>query len=111
MEEARKARARHMPRLREQAGDVPDRLLRLREVIGEKAAAVLLGKKAVEAPHALGQLAHIKKVDNQQFARLRAFHADRPGQEMHDGEIKTADVVTGFILLDEAAGPGIGLDL
>src|SRR5262245_8112782 len=110
MNKAREADTGHMPRLGEHAGDVPDRLLRLREVISEKHATVLLRKKAVETPQALGQRAYIKQVNDQQIARLSALDADRPGEKMNDGQIDVADIVRGFVVLDEAAGPVIGLD-
>ena len=79
-------------------------------MIGEEAAAVLLGEEAVEAPQALRQRADVEQVDDQQVAGLGAFDADRPGQEVHDGEIDVAHVVRGFVVLDEAAGPVVGLD-
>ena len=110
MDEPSDADVGHMPRLGEHARDIPDRLLRLREVIGEKTAAVLLGEEAVEAPQALGQRPHIKKVDHQQIARLSALDTDRPGEKMHNGQIDVADIVGGFVVLDETAGPVIGLD-
>ena len=110
MDEAGEVDAGHVARMRVHARDVPDRLLRQREVIGEEAAAVLLGEEAVEAPQALGQRADIEQVDDQQIARLGAFDTDRAGQEVHDGQIDVANVVGGFVVLDEAAGPVVGLD-
>ena len=66
------------------ARNVPDRFLRQREVVGEKAAAVLLGKEAVEAPGALRKDADVENIDDQQIARLGAVYPDRTGEEMHD---------------------------
>ena len=54
----------HMARVGVEAVDVPDRFLRQREMIGEEAAAVLLGEEAVEAPQA--------------FRQRRRRRADRP---------------------------------
>src|SRR5438270_634944 len=79
-----KADAGHMARGRVEALDVPDRLLRQREMIGQKAAAVLLGEEAVEAPQALLQGTDVEQVDDQQVAGLGALDADRAGEEMHD---------------------------
>ena len=79
-------------------------------MVGEKAAAVLLREEAVEAPQALRQRADIEQVDDQQIAGFGAFDADRTGQEMHDDEVDVAHVVGRFVVLDEAAGPVIGLD-
>ena len=53
---------------------------------------------------------NIKKVDHQQIARLGALDTDRPGEKMHNGQIDVADIVGGFVVLDEAPGPVIGLD-
>ena len=110
MDEAGKIDAGHMPGMREHARNVPDRFLRLREMIGQEPAAVLLREEAVEAPEALRQRADIEQIDDQQIAGLGAFHPDRAGQEVHDREIDIAHVVRGFVVLDEAAGPVVGLD-
>ena len=110
MDQAGKAHARHVARMGVEAGNVPDRLLRQRKVIGEKAAAVLLGEEAVEAPQALRQRADVEEVDDQEIAGLGALDADRAGQEVHDGEIDIAHVVRRLVVLDEAAGPVVGLD-
>jgi|GEM_PF-7062047 len=90
--------------------DVPDRLLRQREVIGEEAAAVLLGEEAVEAPQALLQRTDVEQVDDEQIAGLGALDADRAGQEVHDREIDVAHVIGRVVVLDEAASPVDGLD-
>ena len=79
-------------------------------MIGQEAAAVLLREEAVEAPETLRQRADIEQIDDQQIAGLGAFHPDRAGQEVHDREIDIAHVVRGFVVLDEAAGPVVGLD-
>ncbi len=45
-------------------------------MIGEEAATVLLGEKAVEAPQALRQRTDIEEVDHQEIAGLGAGHPD-----------------------------------
>ena len=74
-------------------------------MIGQEAAAVLLGEEAVEAPKALLQRTDVEQIDHQQIAGLGALDADRTGQEMHDRQIDVAHVVGGIVVLDEAAGP------
>ena len=110
MDEAGEIDAGHVARGRVEALDVPYRFLRQRKVIGEKAAAVLLGEEAVEAPEALLQRTDVEQVDHQQVAGLGALDADRAGQEVHDRQVDVAHVVGGIIVLDEAAGPVVGLD-
>ena len=97
MDEAGKVDAGHMARMRVHARNVPDRFLRLREMIGQKAAAVLLREEAVEAPEALRQRADVEQIDDQQIAGLGAFDADRAGEEVHDREIDIAHVVGGSL--------------
>ena len=110
MDQAGEVHARHMAGVRVEARDIPDRFLRQREMIGEKAAAVLLGEEAVEAPQALRQRADVEQIDDQQIAGLGALDADRARQEVHDRQIDVAHVVGRLVVLDEAAGPVVGLD-
>ena len=110
MDQAGEIHAGHVARRRVEALDVPDRFLRQREVIGQEAAAVLLGEEAVEAPQALLQRADVEQIDHQEIAGLGALDADRAGQEMHDRQIDVAHVIGGIVVLDEAAGPVVGLD-
>ncbi len=79
-------------------------------MIGQEAAAVLLGKEAVETPQALLQRADVEQIDHQQIARLGALDTDRAGQEVHDRQIDVAHVIGRIVVLDEAAGPVVGLD-
>src|SRR6202171_3443090 len=79
-------------------------------MIGEESAAVLLREEAVETPHTLLHRADVEQIDHQQIAGFGALHPDRAGQEMHDRQVDVAHVVGGIIVLDEAAGPVIGLD-
>ena len=110
MDEAGELHAGNVTRMGIQAGDVPDRLLRQREVVGQEAAAVLLGEEAVEAPQAFRQGADVEQIDHQKIAGLGALDSDRAGQEMHDRQIDVAHVVGRIVVLDEAAGPVVGLD-
>jgi hypothetical protein len=77
MNESGELHAGNVARMRVKAGNIPDRLLRLRKMVGEKSPAVLLRKEAVEAPQALRKRADVEKIDNEQIARLSAFDADR----------------------------------
>ncbi len=110
MDQTCEVHAGNVARRRVEALDVPDRFLRQREMIGQEAAAVLLGEEAVEAPEALLQRTDVEQVDHQQIAGLGALDADRAGQEVHDRQIDVAHVIGGIVVLDEAAGPVIGLD-
>ena len=110
MDQAGEADAGHMARRGVKALDVPDRLLRQREVIGQEAAAVLLGEEAVEPPQALLQRADVEEVDHQEVTGLGALDADRAGQEVHDRKIDVSHVIGRIVVLDEAAGPVVGLD-
>ena len=99
-----------MPRVREHAADVPDRLLRQRKVIGQEAAAVLLREEAVEAPQAVGQRADVEQVHHQQVAGFHAFDPDRSAEEMHGRQVDVTDIVGRIVVLDVATGPVEGLD-
>jgi hypothetical protein len=79
-------------------------------MIGQKAAAVLLGEEAVETPQAFLHRTDVEQIDHQQITRLGALDADRTGEKMHDRQVDVAHVVGGVVVLDEAAGPVIGLD-
>ncbi|EAY64674.1 conserved hypothetical protein [Burkholderia cenocepacia PC184] len=108
--QAREIHARNMARARVDTMKIPDRFLRAGEMIGEKAAAVRLRKEAVEAPLAVGLRADVEQVDHQQVAGLRAVHAHRAGQEVHDRQVDVAHVVGAVVVLDEAAGPVVGFE-
>src|SRR5579863_3728536 len=110
MNETCEVDAGHMTRRGVKALDVPDRLLRQREVFGEEAAAILLGEEAVEAPEALLLRPNVEQIDHQEVAGLGALDADRPREEVHDRQIDIAHVVGRIVVLDEAAGPIVGLD-
>ena len=110
MNEACEVHARHVARGGIKPLDVPDRFLRQRKMIGQEAAAVLLGEEAVKAPQAFLQRTDVEQIHHQQIAGLGALDADRPRQKVHDRQIDVAHVVGGIVVLDEAAGPVIGLD-
>ena len=109
MDQSGKAHAGDVAGVRIKSGNIPDRFLRQREVVGEKAAAILFGKESVEAPRALRENADVENIDDQKVARLGAMHTDRSGEKVNDAEIDIADIVGGIVVLDEAAGPVIGL--
>jgi len=70
--------ARHVATLGEHAVEVPDGLLRQREVVGQEAATVLLTEEAVETPLAVVLGADVEQVHHQQVAGLGALHAHGP---------------------------------
>src|ERR1700722_3359736 len=110
MHEAREIDAGYMTRRRVKPLDVPDRLLRQREMLGEEAAAILFREEAVETPETFLLRTDIEQIDHQEVAGLRAFDTDRTGEEMHDRQVDVAHVIGGIVVLDEAAGPIVGLD-
>jgi len=52
----------------------------------------------------------IEQIDHQEIAGLGALYADRAGEKMHDRQIDIAHVIGGIVVLNEAAGPVVGLD-
>ena len=110
VDQAGEAHAGDVPALGEHALEVPDRLLRRREVIGEEAAAIALREETVEAPEHVLLGADVEQLDDQQIARLGPLHAHRTGQVVHGGEIDVAHVRGIVIVLDRAAGPVVGLE-
>ena len=101
---------RDVPAAGEHAFEVPDGLLRQREVIGKKAAAVLLGEETVEAPLRLGLGADVEQVNHQQVAGLGTMHTDRAGEVVHGGEVNVAHVAGVVVVLDRAGGPVVGFE-
>jgi hypothetical protein len=108
MDQAREVHAGNMPRRGEHAVEIPDGLLRMREMLGQESSAVVAAEETIEAPHALGLGADIQQVHHQQVPGLGALHAHRAGQEVHGGQIHVADVVGAVVVLDRAAGPVVG---
>jgi hypothetical protein len=105
VDQAGEVHARHMARTREHALEVPDRFLRFGEMVGQKAAAVLLAEEAVEAPEAVLLGAYVQQVDHQQVAGFRALDADRAREVVHRAEVDVAHIVGAVVVLDETAGP------
>ena len=78
-------------------------------MFGEEAAAILLAEEAIEAPEAVVLGADVEQVDHQQIARLGPFDADRTRKVVHRAEVDVAHIVGAVVVLDEAAGPVVGL--
>ena len=110
MDQARELDAGDVSGTRKHAVEVPDRLLCLWEMIGEKPAAVVAREEAVEAPLAFAEGADVEDVDHQQIAGLRPFDADRTAEKMHLGQIDVTHVLGVVVILDLSAGPVIALD-
>src|ERR1700691_5405126 len=110
MNEPGKLDAGDVTRMGVEAGNIPDRFLRQRKMIGQEAATILLREETVEAPKTLRHRADIEQVDDQKIAVLGAFDADRPRQKMYDRQIDVAHIVRGIVVLDEASGPVVSLD-
>src|SRR5471032_2954856 len=94
-----------MTRVGKESVKIPDTFLRIREMLGQETAAILLRKKAVETPLAFHLGAYIEQVDHQQIARFSAVNTDRAGEKVDDRQVDIADVVSGVVVLDETAGP------
>jgi hypothetical protein len=69
---------------------VPDRLVGVREVVGQEAAAVDPGEDAGVAPALtgdrallLGYRAELEDVDDEQVAGGGSLHGDRPAERVH----------------------------
>ena len=97
--------------------EVPDRLVGVREVIGEEAPAVELGEDAGVTPALAGGLAdllgyrpEVEDVDDQQVARLGALDGDRPGQHVTALSSDVAHVVGRVVVADLGVGPLPALD-
>jgi hypothetical protein len=89
---------------------VPDRLLRLREMVRQEATTVLLAEEAVEAPEAVGLGADVEQLNHQQVAGLGAFHAHRTRQIVHRGQVDVAHIVGAVVVLDESTSPVEGFE-
>ena len=100
------------------AGEVPDRLVGVRELVGEEPAAVGLGEDAGVAPALAGRVAdllrqhgpEVEDVDDEQVTRLGALDAIGPREHVRAGEVHVADVVRGVVVADLAVGPLAALD-
>src|SRR5271154_6619810 len=110
MHQAGKADAWHMARAGEHPLDVPDGFLGRGKMLRQKAAAILFGEDAVEAPITAGQGADVEDVDDQEIAGLGALHTDRPAEKMHGAKVDVPDILGGLVVLDKSTGPIIGLE-
>ena len=110
MDEAGETHTGHMPRRREHALEIPDGLLRCRELLLQKAAAIILREHAVKAPLAAVQWADIQQFNDQKITGLRTAHTDRPRKVVHLRKFHIAHVSRVIVVRDLATGPIIGLD-
>ena len=109
MDQAGVVHAGDVTRTGEHAMKVPDRFLRQRKMLGQKAAAVFLREETVEAPQAVGLRADIEQIDHQQVAGLGALDADRARQIVHGRQVDVAHVIGTVVVLDITARPVEGL--
>ncbi len=101
---------RNMARARIDALAVPDRLARLGEQVGEKAAAVLGREDTRVAPLVALERSDVENIDDQDIAGLGAGDLDRADQMMTGRQVAVADVGGVVVVLDLTAGPVEGLD-
>jgi hypothetical protein len=53
---------------------------------------------------------NIQEVDDEEIARFGTLHSNRAAQEVDDGEVDVTNIVGGVVVLNEAAGPIVGLN-
>ena len=103
-----------VPRRRFLAAEVPDRLVGVREVVGEEAAAVRLGEDPGVAPALPGCVAvllrrlagaEVEDVDHQQVARFGALDLDGPAEHVRHAEVHVAHVVGRVVVAQLRVGP------
>ena len=95
------------------AGEVPDHLVGVGELLGQEPAAVLGGEDAGVAPALAGQRAgvllrdraDVEDVDDQQVSGLGALDPDRAGEHVHRRQRRVADVVGGVVVVDRPVEP------
>src|ERR1700712_457995 len=82
------------------AREVPDRLVRVGEVVGEKASAVGLGEDSRVAPSLAGGVAdllgyrtQVEDVDDEKVPWFGTFDVDRAGQHVCTGKVDVAHVI------------------
>jgi hypothetical protein len=84
------------------AAEVPDRLVGIREVVGEETAAVGLGEDTRIAPSLARRVAvflrrlaraEVQDVDHQQVTRLGALDLDRTAEHVRDVQVDISYVV------------------
>ena len=108
-----------VPRRRVLAVEVPDRLVGVREVVGEEPAAVRLGEDPGVAPALPGRVAvllrrlagaQVEDVDHEQVARLRALDLDRAAEHVRHAEVHVAHIVGRVVVAQLGVGPLPALD-
>ena len=92
--------------------EVPDRLVRVGEPVGEEAAAVLRGEDAGVPPALAGRgtdllrdRTEVEDVDDQQVPGLGPLDRDRPAQHVRHVEVHVAHVVGRVVVDDLVVGP------
>jgi hypothetical protein len=105
--------ARDVPGGRGLAGEVPDHLVGVGELLGQEAAAVLGGEDARVAPSLacqrtgvlLRDRADVQDVDDQQVTGLGALDRDRAAEHVHRGQRCIPDVVGRVVVVDRPVEP------
>ncbi len=99
------------------SGEIPNRLVRIGEAVGQEPAAVGLREYPGVPPALTGDVAdllwhrtEIEDVDDEQVAGLGTFDVNRPGQHVRVGQVDVAYVVGGVVVTDLAVGPLAALD-
>ena len=104
---------RHMATRRTLPGEVPDRLIRVGKLLGEKPSAVEFGEDTRVAPALacertrilLGNGPDVEDIDDQQVAGLRAFDGEWSRESVHVVQWGVEDVVGGIVVVDRAVEP------
>lgn len=107
---ARKPHSRDMARCSHDAMEVPDRLARLREYVGQEAAAVLGGENARVSPLVSLDGADIEDVDDQKVPRLGAFYLDGTAEVVARQQVAVAHILGIIVVSNLATGPIQALD-
>src|ERR1700716_966810 len=117
MRDARELDTRNVARGALLAGEIPNRLVRVGEAVGQEPAAVGLREDPGVPPALTGNVAdflwhrtEIEDVDDEQVAGLGTLDVDRPGQHVRVGQVDVAHVVGGVVVTDLAVGPLAALD-
>ena len=119
MGDTRVADARDVARGRLLAAEVPDRLVGIREVVGQEAAAVRPVEDARVAPSLAGRVAlllrrlagaQLEDVDHEQVPCLRSLDRDRAAEHVRAGEIHIAHVVGRVVVADLRVRPLAAFD-
>ena len=105
MDDAGPAHARNVSRAGVDPVIVPDCFARMRIMVDEKPAPVLLGKNSGETPGQVRQIADVQQIDDHQIAGFGAFDPKWSAQIMHLGQIDVANVIGAVIGGDLATRP------